>query len=245
MQVSPMTGENTIEQGFWLEEWLIQPWLGRMVRRQVGVHLRPRVLDVLLVLADRPGEVVSDRELVDRVWSSGFVSENTITHCVKELREDLGDTASSPRFVETIPRRGYRLIGHVRPIQSIDAVDPFGEARGLLVADRWWAFLVDGGNVIGRGDDVPICVDSEWISRHHARITVGDGGAVIEDLGSKNGTYVGDQRIDTPTPLADGDLVKIGDVQFEFRSRQSDQHEATWTLDSEPPPGPSRRRKRS
>jgi DNA-binding winged helix-turn-helix (wHTH) protein len=218
---SPPTKEHvTIEEDMWLGEWLVQPRLGRIVRRQVVIHLRPRVMDVLLVLAGRPGDVVSFREFVDRAWNSGSVSENTITHCVEELRKSLGETASLPRFVQTIPRRGYRLVGHVRPAASTKANDPVDEAQFLLVAGRLCAFLVEGGNLIGRSADAPICLESVWVSLHHADIAVSGGSAVIEDLGSENGTFMGPRKIDAATPLTHGDVVTIGDLRFEFRNRR-------------------------
>lgn len=218
---SPPTKEHvTIEEDLWLGDWLVQPRLGRIVRRQVVIHLRPRVMDVLLVLAGRPGDVVSFRELVDRVWNSGCVSENTITHCVEELRKSLGETASLPRYVQTIPRRGYRLVGHVRPAELTKASDPADEAQFLLVAGRLCAFLVEGGNLIGRSADAPICLESVWVSLHHADIAVSGGSAVIEDLGSENGTFMGFRKIDAATPLTHGDLVTIGDLRFEFRNRR-------------------------
>ncbi len=226
-----VVNENSrLVDGFWLEEWLVQPRLGRIVRDRIVVDLRPRVMDVLVVLASRAGDVVSKRELVDSVWNSGFVADNTINHCIKELREDLGDSASSPRFVQTIPRRGYRLMGRVRTVSSDDLMLCMEEARYVLEADRWRAFLVDGANVIGRGGEAQIVIGSPRVSRHHARIMVGDSGAIVEDLGSKNGTFVGDQRIDRPTPLTNGDELGIGDVRLVFHARCSDDDDATQTM---------------
>jgi len=114
----------------------------------------------------------------------------------------------------------------------MDAATQFDDARFLLVADRWCAFLVDGDNLIGRGEEVQICIESSWISRHHARIVVSDQGAIVEDLGSKNGTCVGSQRIEEPTVLTHGDVLRIGDVRIEFRNRERDSLLPTWTLES-------------
>jgi len=218
--------------GFWVEDWFVQPRLGRIVRRQIVVSLRPRVMEVLVALADRAGDVMSKGELVDVVWSSGFVSDNTITHCIKELRKDLGDTTKPPRLVQTIPRRGYRLTGSVRTADSTGGTSLIDQARFMLAAERLNVYLVDGENVIGRGGEAQIVIQSSWISRHHARIVVGEHGVTIEDLGSKNGTFVCDQMIDQPTRLCDGDVLRIGDHRFEFRSWDEDGRDATWTMQS-------------
>ena len=221
---------SMVGDGFWLEEWLVQPRLGRIVRGRVVVDLRPRVMDVLVVLAKRVGDVVSKRELVDSVWQSGFIADNTINHCIKELREQLGDSTSPPRFVQTIPRRGYRLVGCVRAVSPDDLKLGIEAARCVLEAARWNAFLLVGDNLIGRGGEAHIVIESPRVSRHHARITVTDAGVIVEDLGSKNGTFVGDRRIDRPTPLADGDELGIGDVQLVFHARGCDDHDATLTM---------------
>jgi hypothetical protein len=173
---------------------------------------------VLVALASRAGEVVSKRDLVDAVWSSGFVADNTINHCLKELRKDLGDSATTPRFVQTVPRRGYRLVVRVRPVSPNDVIPHIEGARFILEADGWNAYLFDGENLIGRGGEAGIVADSSRVSRHHARIVVSDQQVIVEDMGSKNGTFVGDRRIDDPTSLSDGDELRFGDVQVVFRS---------------------------
>jgi DNA-binding winged helix-turn-helix (wHTH) protein len=212
-----MTESTLIARGFRLEDWVVEPRLGRMVRGQVVVRLRPRAMELLVLFAERAGEVVSKREIVDRVWSSGFVADNTVVHCVNELREALGDTCEAPRCLQTIPRRGYRVLGTVRPLGEDEDPPRVEGARYKLLADSWQAFLVDGENLIGRGGDAQIVTDSARVSRHHARILVSRDGVVIEDLGSKNGTFVGGKQIDGPTPLTDLDEVRIGDVILVFR----------------------------
>ena len=226
----PVNDDSKTLEGFWLEEWLVQPRLGRIVRDQVVVPLRPRVMDVLVALASRAGEVVSKRDLVDSVWSSGFVADNTINHCLKELRKDLGDSATAPRFVQTVPRRGYRLMGRVRPIEAGDAIPGIEVARCILEGQGWSAYLLEGENLIGRGGEARIVVESPRVSRHHARIVISGESAIVEDLGSKNGTFVGERRIEEPASLSDGDLLRVGDVQIVFRSLGIGGPDATLTM---------------
>jgi len=188
-------------------------------------------MELLVLFAERAGEVVGKREIVDRVWSSGFVADNTVVHCVNELREALGDSSDAPRCLQTIPRRGYRVLGRVVPLGENDELPPVEGARHELVSKGWSAFLVDGDNLIGRGGESRIVIDSARVSRHHAKIVVSEDGAVMKDLGSKNGTFVAGRRIDSPTPLSDGDEVRVGDVNLLFRSRIPDELDGTVTME--------------
>jgi DNA-binding winged helix-turn-helix (wHTH) protein len=72
-------------------------------------------MDLLVCLAERAGEVVSRREITDAVWANEFIADNTLSRAVTVLRSALGDDARNPSFIETIHRRGYRLIAPVEP----------------------------------------------------------------------------------------------------------------------------------
>jgi len=183
------------------------------------VRLRPRVMEVLLYLVNRAGEVVSKSELVDAVWPGGFVADNTVTHAIQEIRAAFGDDAVAPRYVETVHRRGYRLIPSAKEAASVPGGGTLDGARVVLRGDNCEVFLAEGENIIGRAGDAHVTVDSSKVSRRHARILVTPRGVTIEDLGSKNGTFVGSVPIDGPIPLVDGDVVRIGSAIFEVRSR--------------------------
>jgi TolB-like protein/DNA-binding winged helix-turn-helix (wHTH) protein len=78
------------------------------------VTLTPRAFDVLRLLLQNSGHVVEKRELFDRIWKENFVSDNALTKVVKELRHAFTDPAHHPRYIETVPKRGYRFIGKLR-----------------------------------------------------------------------------------------------------------------------------------
>ena len=80
-------------------------------RNDQAVSLTPRAYDVLLLLLRNGGQVVEKRQLFDEVWKETFVSDNALTKVIKELRHALGDSAEEPRYIETVPKRGYRFIG--------------------------------------------------------------------------------------------------------------------------------------
>ena len=86
----------------------------------------------------------------------------------------------------------------------------------VSVADRQIP-VVEGTTTIGRGSDAAVQIDAGGVSRYHARIIVSGGQPSIEDLGSKNGTFVGDTRIEGPRALADGDQIRVGPVLITFR----------------------------
>lgn len=109
---------NRAERRFRIGDWVALPRLNRIARDGKQAQLELKAMDVLLCLASRPGELVTKRELVDAVWQTEFVSDNTLTRRIAELREALGDDARHPSFIETIPKRGYRLIAEIEIIDG-------------------------------------------------------------------------------------------------------------------------------
>jgi serine/threonine-protein kinase len=103
---------------FRLGEWLVQPSLGRISGAQGAVHLRPLLMDFLSLLARDPGRVVTKEEITRAVWGKRFLAKSALTRLVAELRQILGDDVETPRFIETVPKRGYRLVASVSSAQS-------------------------------------------------------------------------------------------------------------------------------
>ncbi len=103
---------------FRLEGWLVQPSLNRIEGPDTQVRVTPRAMAVLVCLAEARGEVVTKQELLDTVWGQAVVTEDVLTQCVVELRKAFGDRATSPAFIETIHRVGFRLIP---PVRAADA----------------------------------------------------------------------------------------------------------------------------
>ncbi|MGI9265205.1 MAG: AAA family ATPase, partial [Gammaproteobacteria bacterium] len=83
---------------------------GRLLNGALPIELRPKPWDLIRYMAKKPGELLSKQELMDAVWPDSFVSESSLNQVVKELRKALGDDARSPRFIETVHRRGFRLL---------------------------------------------------------------------------------------------------------------------------------------
>jgi TolB-like protein len=101
---------------FRLGEWLVEPSLNRVSAGSRAVQVEPRTMDVLAYLAARAGRVVPREEILEAVWQRHFVADATLSHAVAELRKVLGDSPRQPRFIETISKRGYRVVAAVEPV---------------------------------------------------------------------------------------------------------------------------------
>jgi DNA-binding winged helix-turn-helix (wHTH) protein len=113
--VSSSESEKAPVADFRLAEWLVQPSLNRLSCDDRVVQIEPKQMDVLVFLAGTAGEVVSKQQIMDAVWPDLFITESVISRAIAGLRRALGDDAKRPRFIETILKRGYRLIAEVAP----------------------------------------------------------------------------------------------------------------------------------
>ena len=108
--------------------------------RKAGVRLKltGQPFQVLAILLERPGEVVTRDELQKRLWPDTFVDvDHNLNTAINKIRDVLGDSAENPRFVETLPRRGYRFIGEVaRPVEPVVPVVTVEPNRGSRPRQR-------------------------------------------------------------------------------------------------------------
>jgi len=103
---------------FRVGDWLIEPDLNRIRREEKVVPIEPKIIEVLVCLASRPGEVLPKEKIIGTVWPDTYVSEGVLTYSISELRKAFGDDAKEPRIIQTIPRKGYRLIAAVTQVAS-------------------------------------------------------------------------------------------------------------------------------
>jgi DNA-binding winged helix-turn-helix (wHTH) protein len=125
---------------FHLAEWLVQPSLDRLTHDGVVVRIRPQLMDLLVCLAAQPGKTVTREQLLATVWCGRFIAESVLSRCVAELRHALGDSARQPRIIETIHKRGYRLIAPVvvlepAPLQAVRRLDIVAGNRSIARSD--------------------------------------------------------------------------------------------------------------
>jgi DNA-binding winged helix-turn-helix (wHTH) protein/tetratricopeptide (TPR) repeat protein len=109
---------------FTVGDWLVDPKTCRLSRGDTVVKLRPQLVDLLICLAGRAGEVVLKDEILAEVWSEQYIAESGFSRCVAELRQSLEDDPQQPRFIETFPKRGYRLIAPVVWLSPAAPADP-------------------------------------------------------------------------------------------------------------------------
>jgi adenylate cyclase len=112
----------TVDADFHVGEWLIEPNLSAISRNRATVHLQPKVMGVLVCLAQHAGEPVSKERLLEAVWPDAFVTDDVLKHCIAELRRVFGDDAQDPAIIQTIPKRGYRLVAQVSACEASKAL---------------------------------------------------------------------------------------------------------------------------
>jgi DNA-binding winged helix-turn-helix (wHTH) protein len=182
-----------------------------------AVHISPKAFLLLEVLLERRPAAVPKTALKERLWPSSHVSEASLASLVAELRSALGDDAREPRFIRTVHTYGYAFCGTVEGSPAAPARAAGGEHVCRLVWRDREVTLAEGENLLGRDRQAVVWIDSATVSRRHARIVVTDGEAVIEDLGSRNGTSVRGEKIQGPVRLADGDRIRLGAATMTFR----------------------------
>jgi DNA-binding winged helix-turn-helix (wHTH) protein len=200
----------------------------QLCRGRTKVHLEPKALELLELLLARRPEAVSKSEIQRHLWPDTFVSESSLTGLMSQLRKALADDRRQERFLRTVHGFGYAFGGEV----VTDGGPPPAPAR--LIWEDSIFLLRKGDNLLGRSEEASVRIDAPGVSRRHARVVVTEEGAVVEDLASKNGTFVGERRLDAPTPLRDGDRLRLGRQLLTFRSARS--AAPTWTESPPPPP---------
>ena len=200
----------------------------QLTRGRREIHLTTKAFDLLAALAlDRP-KVVSKAALLERLWPATFVAEANLSNLVAEIREALHDSARKPMYIRTAHGVGYAFCSDAAVAGSRDPV-PASPSCWLQWDGRRLALSV-GEHIIGRDPDVEIRLDESTVSRRHARLVVTTDGAVLEAFASKNGTFLGSERVSAPVQLADGDAIRVGSVLMTFHLRASMASEETQLL---------------
>jgi DNA-binding winged helix-turn-helix (wHTH) protein len=193
-------------------EFVLDTAMRQLCRGATSVHLEPKALELLALLLARHPEAVSKTQIQRSLWPDTFVSESSLTGLVAQVRKALGDDRAQERFLRTVHGFGYAFSGEV----VIEAGRGPSPPARLIWEDAVFV-LQPGENILGRSEDASVCIGAPGVSRRHARIVVTDDRAMLEDLASKNGTFVGERRLDGPTALQDGDRVRLGSQLLVFR----------------------------
>ena len=163
-----MSEEKSREPHYRFGEFVLDVSDRQLWRSGARIDLNARYLDALVLLVQERGRLVEKDRFFDEVWNDVVVSDSALTQCIKEIRKQLGDDASNPRYIQTVPRHGYRFIGAVEPLgvdmlhsdapqreestgapQVGAAVDPRSDEEGWRIwrdgLQEWGAGTLGGG----------------------------------------------------------------------------------------------------
>ena len=192
-----------------------------ILRAGRAVHVPAKTFRLLELLLETRPKALAKEKLMEALWPGVFVAEGNLARLVAELREAIGDDAHEPRFVRTVHGFGYAFAGEVSP-----AADSPRDAASNVVFKLVWndreIALAQGENILGREREAAAWIDVHSVSRHHARIVVSGDAATLEDLGSKNGTFLRGKLVTEPRSLQDGDRIRIGTAEMIFRRHVGD-----------------------
>jgi len=217
------------------------------------IKLEKIPMEVLVLLVRRPGMLVNRAEIQAVLWGSDVFVEHdsAINTAVRKIRRALGDDAGHPRFLETIVGKGYRFIAPLEPKGADPSLDGSDVDAGAQSSDRLHRHLPNylltrgkrefvlekGENLLGRDPEARVYVDHPSISRRHARISVDSTSAVLEDLKSRNGTFLDGRRIETPTEIHHGAIIGLGPITLTVVVRPAGASTLPM-VDSSGPPAP-------
>ncbi|SRR5581483_450116 len=177
------------------------------------LHIGPKAFQLLEILIRNAPRALSKKELFEEIWPDTFVNEANLAGLVNEVRAALGESAREQQFIRTVHGFGYAFVG------TID--NPEIAPPAAIVIFRGQEFpLKEGVNVLGRDASADIQIDDGTVSRRHASITI-TGTAVLQDLDSKNGTFIEGVRITEPMTLGDAQTFVLGDASVAFRRSQA------------------------
>jgi len=175
--------------------------------------LEPKAYELLDLLIGRRPAAVSKQEIRDGLWPATFVSDSHLSALAARVRRALDTRAGGPGFLRTVHGFGYAFEADAAEEelrrQPRRAVAQIEWRRGVLQ-------VMEGENLIGRGEEVALRIDADGVSRRHARIVEEGGRFTLEDLGSKNGTYLLERRLRGPTVLEDGNDFRLGRTALVF-----------------------------
>ena len=207
-------------RSFSVGDWLIEPDLDRISRKSESASLRPQVMELLVFLARQGGQVARTEDILDKLWAGKFVTDGTLYNCVSELRQALANGETGQEYVETIPKKGYRLVA---PVTGLDESLNHDESRADRAASKLRFAIVFSTLVL-------LAIAASWIVYDgDGRLSVaGNSIAVLPfiDLSaSKDQEYFGDgvaEEILNVLAQVKGLRVTARTSSFQFKTQNLD-----------------------
>lgn len=194
--------------------FIVDPAARQLRRGAADLHLSPKAFDLLCLLLDQRPKVLEKADLHAQIWPDTHVVDGSLNVLIGEIRRALGDDARDPLFIRTAHGVGYAFCGEATAPSPAAARQ--AALRCWLTQDDRTFRLTEGENIVGRDPECSVWLNSTGVSRRHARILVDSrsGRLVLEDLGSKNGTLLGDAAVEGRTALSHGDRVVFGSEEL-------------------------------
>jgi DNA-binding winged helix-turn-helix (wHTH) protein len=184
----------------------------QVLRGSEPVHLEPKGFELLALLLSRRPNAISKAEIRQAIWPDACVSESSLPGLVGDLRAALDDDWAAPKLIRTVRGYGYAFCG-----AALDDRGPTRQACSWIVLHAGHEIaLPEGTHLIGRGQSCLIRCESPRVSRHHAQVRVTAATVFIEDLGSRNGTWLRGERIEAASEIHPGDTVSVGPDEIQF-----------------------------
>jgi DNA-binding winged helix-turn-helix (wHTH) protein len=175
-------------------------------RRGEPVALSPKAFALLEILIAAAPAAVSKETLYERLWPDTYVEQGNLHNLVSEIRSAIGDGARE--IIRTVHRFGYSFIG------TKMTSDPI---RFSVISGEEEIPLQEGANDIGRDAACAVVINAPDVSRRHARLTLAGNTITLEDLGSKNGTFIGKTAVTKASEVSDEDDIVIGRTHIRIR----------------------------
>jgi DNA-binding winged helix-turn-helix (wHTH) protein len=177
-----------------------------LTRDGAGVALTPKAFALLEQLIASAPTAVSKEALYQHLWPDTFVEQGNLHNLVSEIRTAIGDDEHA--VIRTVHRFGYAFAAPATPAAPT--------RFAILLGDEEFP-LGPGANVIGRDPNAAVVINAPDVSRHHARLNVIGGLITLEDLGSKNGTFVAGAPVTGPVKVTVHDEIAIGRTKIRLR----------------------------
>jgi DNA-binding winged helix-turn-helix (wHTH) protein len=199
-------------------DFVLDPETRELCRGGDPIPLSPKAYQLLEILVANRPRALSKIALQERLWPDAFVVDKNLVNLIGEIRKALDDDPTHPRYVRTVHRFGYAFREGLGATTGISMTVRRKEIRFRLIWAEGRAGLSEGEHVLGRDPELELFLDAPGVSRRHALISIVGEEATLEDLGSKNGTFVKGQRVASPTVLGNGDVVWVGPFSMTFRA---------------------------
>ena len=187
-------------------DFLLDSGTRQLERNGEPVHLTGKAFQLLVLLAGERPRVISKKEIYDALWPEVYVQEANIKNLIAELRAAAGDNVI----------RTERGAGYAFAAEAKDELPLVGSRYSVVINGVAFA-LREGRNVIGRDSAAHIRIDLAAVSRRHAAINVDGDEAIVQDLGSRNGTWLNGEKLEAARPLRTGDEIRIANTAIRFQ----------------------------